>query len=169
MQSEHPPKKALEIAKSEVQEWPGKSVYKDGWETHFTPECWSMECPYSSWSIKLSIQLPSITLANVLGRPVESTWKKTQFWVRCCKLVQVICYELNLSFSDFLFTTLHMNCSRKSDINECKPKMLNKSCVIETGPYIYLSELVVHKLEDSCDDLLLCIDNKAARASTRVG
>jgi hypothetical protein len=48
MQSEHPPKKALEIAKSEVQEWPGKSVYKDGWETHFTPECWSMECPYSS-------------------------------------------------------------------------------------------------------------------------
>jgi hypothetical protein len=62
-----------------------------------------------------------------------------------------------------------MNCSRKSDINEWKPKMFNKSCVIETGPYIYLSELVVHKLEDSCDDLLLCIDNKAARASPRVG
>jgi hypothetical protein len=48
MQSEHPPEKALETAKSEVQEWPGNLKYKDGWETHFTPECWSMESPYSS-------------------------------------------------------------------------------------------------------------------------
>jgi hypothetical protein len=48
MQSEHPPKKHLKLQNLKYSNGQGNLKYKDGRETHFTPECWSMECPYSS-------------------------------------------------------------------------------------------------------------------------